>query len=126
MLQNYHMPYTECFALQLEWSSNQQVPKLSNGPDGNLAEGMLTDVITQGFEESLHTVAMFLRVLRDHGNDGAHQLLSHVAPCLHTHAQRVGRRKETGILTQKYNKHLNNRVKPTRNIHTYMYMILEA
>lgn len=100
VLQNFCMTYGECFALQLEWSSNQQIPKLSNGPDSNLAEGMLTDVLAEGLEESLHTVAMFLRVLRDHGNDGAHQFLSHVAPSLNTHAQDVGRRKETGILTQ--------------------------
>ena len=40
---------------------------------------MLTDVFAECLVEPLHAVGVLLRVLRDHGNDGAHQLLSNIA-----------------------------------------------
>ena len=77
--------YIECFTLELHWRSDKQVPKLSNCPDGNLTERMLTDVLAEGLVQPLHTVTVLLCVLRYHGNDGTHQLLSHMAPCLQVH-----------------------------------------
>ena len=52
---------------------------------------MLTDVLTECLVEPLYTVAMLLCVLRNHGNDGAHQLLSHVAACLQEAWQEKGK-----------------------------------
>ena len=74
--------YIECVSLYLHRCSKEHISKLSNGPGGDLGEGLLTNVLTKGLVQPLHTVAMLLCVLRDHGNDGAYQLLSDVAACL--------------------------------------------
>ena len=113
--------YVECVSLKLQWCSDEQVPKLSNGPDGNLAERMLTDVLTQRLVEPLYAVAVLLCVLRDHGNDGAHQLLSHMAACLHVQEAKNEKGKLAQTCTMYELAQYKHRVKI--NKHSFGLMI---